>query len=229
MGHHQIFTYGGLTSPAYIGSSAVSAGVVSAFAMNTTAPIAAGDLIVLCVTCLSAATSFPSAISDGTNSYTLAGTVQSTGAGIFNTSLWYKENASAVVAGATITVTLNTPTTGSGNGLAIIASKIVSTLASSFDKTAGGNTAAATSITATTAALAQPIEIAVGTSWSDAGVPTYVGATGFSPASNTSIPGGNGLLVVDYKLTGATTAVSYVPTWGASGRVLGVVATFKGR
>src|SRR4051794_36646602 len=101
----------GLQTPVSIGSSAPSVGAVSAFTFTTTADIRAGDLVVVAVGCASGTSSFPASISDGTNTYTQVG-IQTSGAR--NGSLWYKENAAAVPSGATITITLNTPTTGTG-------------------------------------------------------------------------------------------------------------------
>lgn len=212
--------------PVSIGSNSVSAGAVSSYTMTTTGNIRGGDLIIVVCSAETAAASVVASVSDGTNSYTQA-VVRTSGS--FTVSIWYKENAAAVASGATITVNLNTATTGSGNGLSVAAARATYIAASSSaDKTAGNNGSGVNTITATSAALSQLNELAIGGAIDTAGT-AYSGATGFTNLANFTVPGGNGWYAMDYSIPNSASAISYSPTFVTNGSVLAAVATFKGR
>lgn len=214
-------------TPASLGSAAngaVGAGVGSV-SMTTTANIVAGDLVVVGVAFGTNSSSLAASMSDGTNTYTKADTT-----GLFSASelsLWYCANAAAVASGASITCTLSVATSGTGNAVAMEAARVTSLGGVPLDKVAhNSNIASPTSVTATTAALTLAPELSIGVAVA-LGSASYSGASGFTNLINVS-DGVSSRIALDYQQTSSTAAVAYAPTYNASSRMGGVVATFKG-
>lgn len=208
-------------------TSSATVGTVSSFAGTTTANILAGDTVVVGVYLNTNNGVNTASVSDGTNSYTKADT-----SGVFSAteiSLWYKLNAAAVSSGASITATFNTAiTSGASNGAAVFAARIpANALAMILDAHTNNTAASATSVSATTAALAQTDEIAIGAACQAAGSNSYSGSTGFTNLASAQLATGDGTPVLDYQILNSTSAVTYAPTWGGSGRCGCAIATFK--
>lgn len=203
-----------------------TAGNTSSIVITTTAAILAGNLVVVAVQIPSNALRTVSSVSDGTNTYSLAKSLND-GAN-YAVELWYCANAAAVNPGASLTITLSGATTGS-NGYAAQAFQVNGVaLVSPLDVTSSQNATTA-SPTTTTATLAQSVEIAFGVSYRVVGTNTYTEASGFTNLDTTTTIGGSaGRAALAYRITAATTAVTYAPTWSGSAVTLTILATFKG-
>lgn len=209
-------------TPVTLGS-AVTTGNPSTLTLTTAANIVTGDLVVVATGCRSNAQRSVASVSDGTNTYTQAGTIND-GANVFD--IWYKENATAVLAGGTITATLNAAITGGGNGGVVQAYRVTGIAASSsLDKVA---TQAATTSTPSVASgtLTQASELAVGAASQWAATPTYTESSGFTAVNSATSAS---LLSTDmsYQIVAATTTVTFAPSWSGSGQCLTLIATFK--
>lgn len=202
--------------PQSLGTSSVNGAT-----MTTSAPILANNLVIVCT--WGESSGAPTAVSDGTNTYTeatsfLVGSTEPS-------SMWYKANAAAVTSGATITVTYSASITD--NVMTAYQVANIQTV-SPLDKTAANGNGSSGTSTATTSTLSQKNEIAAGCSGgAAASALAYNGASGFSQINNKiiSLFGTAG----DYEIVTATTAVSYSPSWsGGSPASAALVATFKG-
>jgi hypothetical protein len=125
-------------TPVSLGVAQGTGGSTSA-TMTTTAAIPAGALVVIGIMTGFAGSQTITSVSDGTNTYTRAagGVWDATGA--FVCDLWYKENASPVSSGATITANYS-GTSVSGTNVPIFCAAYVTGVigASSLDKTSSG-------------------------------------------------------------------------------------------
>lgn len=211
-------------TPTSLGSVTSASGNTSSIVITTTAAIAAGNLAVVVIQVPSNTLITVSSVSDGTNSYSLA-VAKNDGAN-FDHEIWYKENASAVASGASITATLSGATTG-GNGYGAEAFQVGGIVtSSSLDKTATQNAVTATP-SVTTAALSQAIEIAIGASFCDGGTRTYTEASGFTNLFNLT-PGTALRVGVGYQIVASTSAITYAPTFSGANGTQTLIATFKG-
>lgn len=214
-------------TPVTLGSNTATYGSASSVTMTTVANIVAADLVVVGILLNNGAMSTVTSVSDGTNSYTKAN--NAVAGGFTDVEIWYKENATAVGSGATITANFSPAETTAGNGAAISAVRITGiVVASALDKTATATGTTGTSLTATTASLSQITEIAIGCAAIVNVAQIYSGASGFTNVHNLT-PVGNGRFTFDYDIVAATTAIAFSPTWAlGSSRISAVVATFKG-
>jgi len=211
-----------------LGSASSGAAGVSTGTMTTSAAIVAGNTAGFAVTLnFNNGVSIVS-VSDGTNSYARAAASGLIGS-VSRAEIWTKDNAAAVASGATVTVTLSAAGTGGGDGFGIVGFQVSNLLTTgSLDQAAGTGAANVSTQTATTAALAQANEIAIGAGWDGNSSLTYTVPSGFTNAANIPVAGGNGREVVDYKVTSTTAAVAYQSSWSASNDRLAIaVATFK--
>lgn len=204
--------------------SASSSPAGTTMTLTTSANIVAGNLSVI-IFGLNANNNFTTnTVSDGTNSYTQAAVaLNSTNTRV---EIWYKENASAVGSGATVTATFSGSTGGANGGMGgIQVTGIIS--ASSLDKTATNTASSSPNCTATTATLSQTNEVLFGGGTAIGGPTGYVGATGFT---NLILPNVSGVFLAgDYQKVAATTAVAFAQVWNASSvRNACAVASFKG-
>jgi len=207
-----------------IGSVVSPSGNTASITITTTANIVTGDLVVVAFAVASNPLRTVSSVSDGTNTYTRAFAINDAGP-FYNLEVWYKENAAAVSPGASLTATLSGLTAGS-NGYGAAAFRVTGILASgSLDKTA--TQAAVTSApTATTAALVQPVEIAIGASYTADSTRTYTEASGFTNLFN-FVGGATSRIGIGFKIVSSAAAVTYNPTLSGSGTNQLGVATFK--
>lgn len=102
--HNYGFAIRPTEAPTSLGHTTTNSAGRSSATLTTTAAIRAGNLVVIGVHISSANNVGVSSISDGTNTYTLAGSEFGFG-GNTKLSIYYKANAVAVGSGATITVT----------------------------------------------------------------------------------------------------------------------------
>jgi hypothetical protein len=136
-------------------AGAFTAGSTTSYSVTTTAAITANNLAVVVITSqVPSSTLSISAISDGTNTYTLARRVGTTSAWF---EIWYKLNATAVASSATITATC--AATCAFSTKAYIAAVQVSNI-TALDVTTGASTCG-TGTVLTTAALAQVNDLAI--------------------------------------------------------------------
>ena len=201
--------------------------------ITTIANIPAGSLVVVGIVINSSSpTVTVASVSDGTNTYTKAETTGLIG-GFTEVSLWYCGNAAAVGSGGHIVATYS-GTDGIGQ-VALAAAYIPSgvVLSSGLDQIGQGSTTGSNTASATTPALSQAVEIAIGAGGLVAsGVPAYNGATGFTNIVNAG--GGtttDANVALDFNIVNAPTAITYGPTWAAgvsNFRAGAAVATFKG-
>jgi hypothetical protein len=106
-----------------------------------------------------------SSVSDGTNSYSLGRSATWDGTNLELTEVWYKENASAVAAGATITVTFSATTGPGSSNINIVGACYITGAATSSSLDKVNSTTATTTTTpasGSTGALTNAYEIAIG-------------------------------------------------------------------
>jgi len=210
-------------TPTSIGTVTSATGNTASIVITTSANIDATNLVVVFVHIPSDALITVSSVSDGTNTYAKAAAIDN-GAN-FDSEIWYKEGATAVGSGGSITITLSGTTTGN-NGYGAEAVKVTGiATTSALDKTATQNASTA-SPSVTTATLSQADEIAFGTSMQGNGLTTYTEAATFTNLFNVT-PGAINRAGDGYKIVAATTAVTYAPTFSASRSTQTVLATFK--
>lgn len=193
----------------------------------TTASIVSGNLVVVAV-CLAGNGRFCTGVSDGTNTYT-EGPHLLGGASLWSdTSLWYKQNAAAVAAGATYTFTAS-----GGAPVSNICAAQVSGVAttSAFDSAGVGasNPAQGTSQspTVTTGTLSQADEILFGVTGSSVYQATYTEDANFTNLGAISFLGHAGSVSLGYELVSSTSAVTFAPSLGTSANWIALVAPFK--
>lgn len=217
----------GIGAPVGNGTRTIS-GVVSSCNVTTLAATVLGELLLASVQVVSNSPTnvTVSSVNDGTNAYTLAKRIQDA-SNIYNNELWYKANAAAVGSSATITITFSATT--NNNGCAAQAAHAKGYSATPLDVTASQSATTATP-SVTTATLAQAAELAYGSSYiTSTGSTPYTEASGFTNISNAlAVGNGNGNVSNAYRLTAATTAVTYAPTWNALNLTNTLIATFKG-
>jgi hypothetical protein len=204
-----------------------TAGNTAAIVITTAAAILSGDLVVVIVQIPSNALRTVTGVSDGTNTYTnVPGATINDGAN-FDLEFWYIANAAAVGSGASITATLSGATTGS-NGYAGQAYRVSGVSAAPLDQDEE-QLATTANPTVTTGTLAQANEIAFGCSYQVGGNNTATEDAEFTTLEATTAVGAvAGKVLVSYKITTATTALTYNPTWSGSQPTLTAIATFKG-
>lgn len=205
-------------TPASIGTnnSTISSNTVT---LTTTANILSGDLLVAAVWNYS--NQAVSTISDGTNNY-LPGVSLGQGGNLL-CELWYKQNASAVSSGATLTCTFAGAASTKLLG-ALRCTGIVT--AGALDKTNSSASASTSTPTVTTATLSQASELVIGYVGC-LNVPTVTESSGFTTLLNFQGAGGV-LLHVGYQVVSSTAAVTYAPTYSVAEQVVDLIATFKG-
>lgn len=198
-------------------------GAVGSFSFTTTAAIAAGDLAFVVAAFNGAASPRTvTSVSDGTNSYSLAARITN---GTDTTELWYCENCAAVSSGATITITFTGTYGGSGYGTASAAKVSGAATSSALDKTATQATSG-TAPSVTTAALSQADELLIGVTYNDDSNPTFTEDASFSTIHTTGSAAGS-KHSLSYRIVSSTNAPTYAPTWGTSGTLSSILATFK--
>lgn len=214
-------------TPTSLGSNSSQSSTNSTITITTSAAITAGNLAVAFFSFGSGGPTV-SSVSDGTNTYTLA-VRQKSASGNFTDEIWYKENASAVSSGATITATLSASTTG-GFGFAAYAAQVSGiATSSSLDKTASSNTNS-TSPSVSTGTLSQSSEIVFASSSVNAGGNTcaYTEASGFTNLFKLYSQSQEDCAVA-YQIVSSTSSVTYNPSWSNSGGngMETMVASFK--
>lgn len=216
-------------TPASLGSGQSSSSTT--VTMTTSADIPAGSLVVVGVSFNKGSSIAVSSVSDGTNSYTLARTsTWNAGPGRV-LELWYKQNASAVSSGATITATANT---SSSSNLNMICAAYVTGVQTSSSLDAVNSTVYSPGTayaSGSTGTLAQANEIAFGL------------AGGYTAASATVVTEGSGFTQIVERQQGsgsqefihlarqivsATTALNYQPSLSVTAYGASIISTFKG-
>jgi hypothetical protein len=206
---------GPIGTPVGIGSLNKDSSSALTAVITTTGNIVSGDLVVIAVSCLLSGSI--SSISDGTNSYALAGTAAaSNGSG--RVEIWYKGNCTAVSSGASVTVTFSGSTQYVSAGIARVPNAKVAPL----DKSANG-----TALPVATGVLSFADEVVFGAvgGFNFTGVsPESTGFTTIYTINNAGQVSGN----FAYDAVGATTSVSYNPTvTGSGGNLVYAVASFS--
>jgi hypothetical protein len=211
-------------TPQSLGSAGTFGGGGASQTINYANNVLSGDTLVACVAFNNAAAVTNTSVSDGTNSYTLA--EQSTfGAGTF-LNIWYKANAAAVGAGATLTASLSGGMSGT-NSIALGAMRVAGLIAASpLDAINQNKASGVTTISTATGTLAQANEIIAGCAYAYSGTATaYSGASGFTNVFSQAVSYPMGM---DYDKVAAPTSVTYSPTFNGNGSMYAVVATLKG-
>lgn len=220
-----------ITTPVSLGSAISSAATRSTWTLTTTAAIPGGSLVVIGIQAQKSSAISISSVSDGTNTYTRAvGNAWEVGTALV-TDLWYKENATAVGSGATITATFSVAT--DANPSIINAAYVTGTIASSsLDKSNSGLTNGATAYASgTTGTLTQANEVAFGFMGDYTGTsnPTVTEGSGFTNVNTTSQGSGNFFNSrLSYQIVAATTALNYQPSTSVNSFGKALIATFKG-
>lgn len=215
-----------LKTPNSIGTGFNNTNPATTGTITTTAAIPSGALVIVGLSVNSLNNVTHASVSDGTNSYTLAGTNATT----TNTSfaIFYKINAAAVASGSTITDTFSGTTGAVANfsGVAISFTNCANATIDAFAKTSSNS---ANSLSIATGTLSQAREIIIGFTGIQGGTGAYSGASGFTnvnsvPANLGAEPGS----ALDYQYVSATTTVTFAPAWaGAVGRMGAIVASFS--
>lgn len=209
-------------TPTSIGTNTANSGGTT-IAITTTANIAAGNLVFVATCVQHDAGITVTGVSDGTNTYTRAITQDSSGAIPQGGDIWYKANATAVAAGATLTVTYSGTTL---YGKAVAAGQVsgIST-SSTLDKTNAGPGTAVTNPTVSTGVLSYSNEIVVGAFCTQS---TITADSSFTTLS--SIVNGNGFaqLLLSTKTVSSTNSVTFAPTQASAAIQALVAATFRG-
>lgn len=197
-------------------------GTYTSVSLTTTAAVAAGNLVTIGVAINSTNSVGVASITLGSNTFTRA--KQQVISANSDIELWYAISSAAVPPGTTLTVNL-TGSTGVSSWVGIVALQASGTPASPLDQMAGTGNSGTVSATATTPALSQSNELAVGCSF-QVNAQTYLGAAGFVIGSSAvSVARG---LWCDYQLTSAVAPVTYTPTWSVGADRNGaVVGTFR--
>jgi hypothetical protein len=217
-----------LGTPTSIGVNSFSGTVSgSSITMTTSAAITAGNLVVLIIALGSTSAPSVSSISDGTNSYTKAwGTTTGTNVTL---ECWYKENASGVGSGATVTATLSGAMSGASEGWVLHGFQVAGAKTSaSLDVAPAPSTSNSTTPSVATGTLAQANEIVFAASYNNNGNVGYTESSGF-----TNLYSGGGAIGksvgIGYKITSVTTTSTYQPTWASTAAINMItgLASFK--
>lgn len=216
-------------TPISIGSVVMSAATRSSATLTTTANIPAGSLVVIGFHAPFSGAQTVSSVSDGTNSYSSAVTNAYDGSTQLVSAIYYKENASAVSSGATITITFSGSTIAQPT--VITAGYVTGTItSSSLDKTNSGTTSAGTAYASgSTGTLTQANEVAFGYIGEYNASVTITEGSGFSTLNNPRQGGGSNFNANQaYQIVSATTALNYQPSTSANTYGKALIATFKG-
>jgi hypothetical protein len=184
-------------------------------AITTTNAIVSGDLVFVAIGYNNTGGGVVSTVSDGTNTYSKAAGAKTGNGG---NEIWYKENASAVGAGASLTVTM----TNSTARLIIEAARVTGIQTSaSLDKAVTGTTSAITGV------LAQASELVVGT-FGGFNVTAITESAGFTNLYSLQQSTSQVWENIAYKIAASTGSVTYQPTiTGDSSAYVFAVASFK--
>jgi len=213
-----------LGTPQSLGVSGDVNNAASTRTMTTTANIGAGDLAGFCLL-LNNGSATVSSLSDGTNSYAKAtsainGTTKELG-------LWYKDNASAVGSGATVTATFNVGASGAPIVWTMIGWHVSGVAVSPLDQIASNFTSmSSSSLSSTTPSLSQANEIVAGCTAQVVSGTSYNGSAGFSNIDH--VAPGSSLANADYKIVASTAASTYANNYSSSSTLFNAQATFKG-
>ncbi len=210
-------------TPVSLGTGCNNSGSTS-FTFNTTSAIPAGSL-----SAISFASSFTgsagviSAVSDGTNTYTVAER-QTNGGTSVTAEIWYKANASAVGSGATVTISFG----GTSNGLCAGGATITGITATPLDKIAVGPGTNTTSPTVSTGALSQANEIVLCLMTGTSGASGITPDATFSTINNVNSANNNVTNYFASKKVASTGSVTCAPTQASANSEALVAATLKG-
>lgn len=209
------------------GSNSTIGGTTVALTLGTA--IVAGDLVVVAIGSdhNPGSSGVVSSVTDGTNTYTLAGTAKGTSAQA-SVELWYCANCAAVASGS-ITATFGA-TIQSGRSKMIAAARVTGVaIASALDKSAN-STASGTTPTVSTGTLAQANEIIFSVDFTLSTTSGYTVSTSGAFTSLYYFQTATDSLGFVYKTVSATTSITNNPTWAGNGgtQVPQAIASFKG-
>lgn len=233
--------YGALREPAFatigtptsLGSATSTTTGISNFTLTTTADITAGNLVGVLVGLVNfSSTVTVSSISDGTNSYShnLSAT-EVDSISHFDLEFWSISNAAHVNSGATLTITLSAPASGTlFSGAAVMLQLPGIATSAAYDSAGATNSDfASTAATVTTGTLAQSNEIVFGGNFNNVNSAAQVYSE--DPAFTNlfdEIGTGNMGINLGYKIVSSTTPVTHAPTWSTSADYIELAAPFKG-
>ncbi len=215
----------GIGVPTTYGSGSFTAVVAGAVTLTTSANLLVGALAVVCVASNSATETNVTSISDGTNNYSKAVSVNNT-SGSAVCEIWYIANAVAVGSGATLTVDFGNSI---ANGVEVYASQASGITSSPIDKTNSQINSATPSVA--TGTLTQAVEIIFGCIALGGTAPSGLGESpNFTQLYNHRTSNNNAWIDVGYDIVASTASVAYAPTPTGSGNsnTAVVVATFEG-
>jgi hypothetical protein len=219
---------GGIGTPESLGYGGTASG--GPISYNTTAAIQTSDLVVFAVTGYENAgnTFNVSGVSDGTNTYSHAGSTnlyQFSAGNYAVLDFWYTCSATAVPSGTTVTATTaNGDFAYSGliSGVRVTGMKSTSCL----DVTPSPYTSSSTTTpSASTGTLAQAHEVVFGATHVDA-TNSITESSGFTTINQPADAYRKNMFC--YEVTSSTGSVTYAPTLGSSGYISSGVVSFKG-
>lgn len=199
-----------ISTPVSIGNVGAGAGP-NPITLTTTAAIPAGATVVVCIGAGHSTTeSHVTAVSDGTNTYSLGvASVWNSGSGAL-AEIWYKTNAAAVSSSATISITFSQAPQAFNTGIAAAYVTGVSTL----DKTSANSLSSGTNTSSgSSGTLTVPTEVAFGWCYTPGTASTITEDANFTRLATQSNPN----LDLAYDLTHATTALNYQPVQSIAG------------
>lgn len=215
-------------TPASLGSGQSSSS--STVTMTTGAAIPGGSLAVVAISFNKSSTISVSSVSDGTNSYTRARTSTWDASNARVVELWYKENASGVSSGATITATASVTSDANVNMIAAAYVTGVET-ASALDAVNSTRYAPSTSYASgSTGTLSQADEIAFGVAagYTASSAATVTEGSGFTQiVERQQGSGAQEFIHLAYEIVAATTALNYQPSLSVTSYGASLIATFK--
>lgn len=210
-------------TPVSLGSGTATIGA-STVSLTLGTAIVANDLVVVAIGWDNNPVGSVSSVTDGTNTYALAGTARGASAQ-GDVELWYKANATAVASG-TITATLS-GTIAAGRSGSMIAARVTGVDSTPLDKSANSTATTATP-TVSTGTLSQANEIVFGADFLSTFPFSYTPSTS---SAFTQI--GSTVVTVDqlafvYRTVSSTSSVTNAPTWGTGGnQAPQAIASFK--
>ena len=205
----------------------------SSVSLTTTASSPTGALLLACIQVGFGTTNSVTAVSDGTNSYSIARTA---GYGPSSQSLvvlWSKANAASVSSGATLTATFSAASSGGSNVPIMVAAYVPGISTSPLDKVNSTNYepsgGGATMSSGTTGTLTTSNQLAIGCLGFYNAATTITEGPSFTQIVNQAQGGGNQWRAkLAYQIVSSTSALNYQPQTTASVYGGSIISTFKG-
>lgn len=212
------------STPTTLGSSNIGSGGGTQNVITTTAPVPAGNLVVVAAVSVASPFEGISSVSDGTNTYTAGVTQTYNASGLDDAVLYYHYYTSSLASGSSITVTW----AGVVTSAAAVSAQFTSVVpVSPFDSVASSSgSGASTTPSKATGVLAKTSEIVFGAlAWTNPGSANYTENSPFTNLYN-NVANSSARLSLGYYIARGTAAVTYAPTIAALSPFGIIVAPF---